>query len=663
MSFLDGIKKVGSSIGGVFSRLSPQPDSNYVPRTQPVATPSSVPKTLKLSDVQSPITIVSKNPNPTTPTATPAPSAPSTSPTPPGTLKLSDLKGNVTLVKKAPVAASPAPQSTASKVGGALKTVGKAITSSENEAGNDIAGAIIPILPSTKAVQETNENVAGNIDKIQQALKAAQASGDTAKAKQLATFLKGYGVQPAFNVTDIDPTLKKSNEQVIGDFAGVAADIATAGSFGGEGETGKLLTKSGSLAGQAAEKLGIDTTEKVVANAGEQAAKKTAAAVVKDVAKKSAEGAALGYGYDVSNKMKQNESAKDVVKPGVGTVVGGAIPAVTSLTGGIVKGLAGILSGTGSDVIQKAIDNPAAVTDAMRQYANNPEAKGQILDTAESAISDFTKNKQAEYSDAISKLQSAQPIPKSLVTDTFQKQVDKFGGKINADGDLTFGDSTLTASDKKNLQSAWDEIRAWQDVTPQGMDKLRQNIGNHMTDFKVAGNPRANVVLGGVKSALTQFMSDNISGYSDVLNNYGTKSDTAQQFLKEFQLGGQAKDTTKINNLLKLFQKNPQIMESLENIMGKDGAQQFQNEIAGAVLGNWFNPSKVANTAELLGEGALAATHNLPAAAVTAAMSSPRIVGESAAAAGKLAQTGIPKFFGRTAIKGLANLDYANSGK
>lgn len=667
MSFVSRLgsvaKSVGKGIESVFSAATPPPDSNYVPRTQPTAPPA--PMTLKLSDVSQPIKLIS-------PSSTSTPAATKTT-TPQNNgvpLKLSDLTGSVTLVKKAGATSAPAapaapPQPAhpvASAIGGALKSVGKFFSSSENEAGNDIAGAIVPHLTSTKELSTQSDQTAANMQKIQQEMKDAQASGDTGKANQIAAYLRGKNVNvPGFNVEDIDPTLKKTNAQVVGDFAGVAADALSAGTYGEAAkgaEAGKLLTKAGSVAGKIAEKVGVSTTEQAVKTAGEQVIKKGAAATAKDIAKQAAQNAALGYAYDVSSNLKQNKTGLAALKPGAAAIAGAAMPAVVSLASGIIKGVAGKLSGAGSDVIQRAIDNPDAVVSAMRNYATNPEDKEQILNTAESALSDFTKSKQADYANAISKLQSSAPIPKSIVTDTFQKAVDKFGGKINADGDLVFGDSALTTADRSNLTNAWNDIKGWKDVTPQGMDTLRQNIGNNMTDFKMSGNPRANVVLGTVKSALTDFMSDKIPGYSDALKNYGTKSDTASEFLKEFQLAGKAKDTTKLNNLMKIFQKDPKIMDSLERIMGKGGAEEFQNQVAGSVLSNWFNPGKAMSSAELLAEGAAVATHHPIVAAATAAASSPRIVGETAAAAGKLAATGLPKFIGRTAIKALSRLDY-----
>lgn len=523
-------------------------------------------------------------------------------------------------------------------VGGAAKTVGSFLTSSEQGVGQSIAAGAIPNLSDFKGAQTSESQAEAYGPRILQAIRANQAAGkDTTKLQ--AAYKIATGGNLATQYTDLNPASTKTNAQALGEVGGVGLDILSAGSYGAEARaaenTGKLVTGSAKIASLAGD-AGLDVVKQTAKTGAENVAKNT----LKTVATKSAEGAGQGYGYDVSQNFQNGKTGASAFTPGLGTAIGAATPFATALVGSMAKGLAGKLSGTGTDVIDRAMQNPDSVGQAVNKYATTPEAKSELVSQASDALNSYAKQKSDEYGQKLSALVADKPISKSIVTNTFVDAVDKFGGKIDEKGNLTFGDSALTSADKTNITNAWNDIKGWQDVTPQGMDTLRQNIGNNMTDFKASGNPRANVVLGQVKTALTNAMKDSIPGYSDMLTNYGDKADAAKEFAKQFSLSGTAQDSTKLNKVLGIFKKDPAAMANLEKVMGKDGASKFQNEVSGAILSNWVNPSKVGNTAEALGVGGLVVAHNPVGAATIAAASSPRIVGKTATTFGKAINAG-----------------------
>lgn len=379
-------------------------------------------------------------------------------------------------------------------------------------------------------------------------------------------------------------------------------------------------------------------------------------------------GAGTGYAMDVANKLQNKDtSIGGAFVPGAGTVVGATLPFAGALVSSLSKKIAGFTAGTGEQVIQRAIDNPDAIGEAVSKYANTPEAKQTLVDRAKSVISSFIQSKSEEYGTSLNKLgetTGSKPVSVTAATNSFATNIEKFGGTVSEDGNkISFANSTLTKSDQGALKSVFDTIKNWTDESPQGLDGLRQAIKNHMDDFSLAGNDRANVVLGAVEKDLKEHLSTNLPGYSDMLSSYSSKSQVIRDVVKELQVGGSAKTSTQLSNVMRIFQKDPALQSKLETIMGKQESEKFLNDISGAILSEWVPPGKLGNYIRGLGElgagGAALATGGaapaLATGAVGLAASSPRIVGAVARTAGQAAKFGVDKIAQRGATMAAAN--------
>lgn len=382
---------------------------------------------------------------------------------------------------------------------------------------------------------------------------------------------------------------------------------------------------------------------------------------------KSAVGAGTGYTLDVGNKLQdKNKSTGEAFIPGAGTVVGATLPFAGALVGALSKKIAGFTAGTGEEAIQRAIDNPDAVGEAVSTYAKTPEAKQTLVDKAKASISSFIQDKQEEYGTSLNNLGTDAAKLKETqtsVVDSFTDNVKKFGGSINDEGELAFKNSTLTPSDQTAVKQAWNTVHNWDDTSPKGLDSLRQAIGNHMDEFSLAGNSRANVILGKVQDSLKGNLSENLPGYSDMLSTYAKKSQLTKDLVKELQLGGAAKPSTQLNNVMKIFQKDPSLQDKLVDVMGKEGSEKFLNDLSGAILSDWAPQGKLMPLLKAGGDVGLAAgaaaagggAAAIPVAAAGAASMSPRIVGTVARTAGRFAKSGLGKVASRIATMGAAS--------
>lgn len=370
----------------------------------------------------------------------------------------------------------------------------------------------------------------------------------------------------------------------------------------------------------------------------------------KTLGAKVGQGALIGGSAGVGQGMVEGKNLTDTLKGGaIGAGIGGFLPILMKGLGSFTKNIVGKTSGVGTDVIQQSIDNPQAVGNAVKEYAQSPEAKQELVDRAKAGISTFLQERNTQYGESLNSLTSkGQFMGKQAVADSFEKNVGTFGGTIK-NGELTFTDSALTKSDQSALGQAFDTIKNWKDTSVKGIDTLRQAIGNMMDEFKMTGNSRANVILGKVKQDLVSATEKGAPGYEKMLGDYGSKSQLARNVMKELSLGGAAKPSTQLNQILKLFNKDPQLLKEVRDILGKN-SDKFINDLTGAILSEWLPAGKVGNATRALLEGGGAvgaklfgvANPTIGAGLVTGlAASSPRIVGAGARLAGRAAQSGV----------------------
>jgi hypothetical protein len=286
---------------------------------------------------------------------------------------------------------------------GGLKTAGKFLTTSEQNFGNDITGALSNVLPgSVTGLSNANQAAALHAKNIQDTaniIKQKQALGEdtTQWTQNLQDEIKN--APPGW--ADLYPSINKSAGQVLGDAGGVALDIASAGSYGEAvkgAETGSLLTDAGRKSAIAA-----------AADTASQVAKPTLSSTLGTIAKQTAvhsiTGGALGYGFDVSNNAQQGKTGLSVLKPGLGTAAGIITPA---LIGGVRAGVA-----ITADQAPKFINSLINPSKANFAYGKNPGRTVAELGITGNSLSDFEDNITAAKKSVGSQLGTIYNAPKN----------------------------------------------------------------------------------------------------------------------------------------------------------------------------------------------------------------------------------------------------------
>jgi hypothetical protein len=140
-------------------------------------------------------------------------------------------------------------------------TIGNAVIASEKAAGQDIAAAIGASAYENKIMQIRANEQASFSQMVKQRDTARAAGQDTSK---LDAQIKNFKYTPD-DTSTIFPAVKKTNGQVIGDFAGVALDATTGGLSGeakavkGIGAAANVVRETSVVGGDAAKAARIET--------------------------------------------------------------------------------------------------------------------------------------------------------------------------------------------------------------------------------------------------------------------------------------------------------------------------------------------------------------------------------------------------------------------
>jgi len=281
----------------------------------------------------------------------------------------------------APEPAAPPERSFLQKTGDVAKKVGGFLISNEKNLGESIAGAIIPYTTAQKQFEAAKENISkARYDFVKIVLdrkKKKEAAGqDTSKEDAQ---LKKVATSAGMDYGDFNPASKKTGKQIAGEALGVAADIASFGTYGQAAkgaQTGKLLVQgAGSrIAAPVLEKAGIRATaaEKVLPTATTKLGAFAQGAKVG-----AATAAPVGAAYGAAEGLQANEDLPKVV--------------TRALTSGVVSGVLGGVLGGVTNLKNRTPESIRA--DAIAQYKKGLGAtKEKYKEQADKIIPDLLDN-------------------------------------------------------------------------------------------------------------------------------------------------------------------------------------------------------------------------------------------------------------------------------
>jgi hypothetical protein len=339
------------------------------------------------------------------------------------------------------------------------------------------------------------------------------------------------------------------------------------------------------------------------------------------------------------------QSGGSPAQTAVSTVLPGVFsPEAATVLGKALSSTLGLTTGAGKNVIERAFSSPesSSLVKAMR----GDIGVNDIVSNVQKSVSDFSDAAKSSYRNSLDTMVTNNQIPNwtaksgkmlSDVKDSLSKEMSNFGAVEKSDGTLNL--RHVAAGDRPAIQSMYDEISNWgseaKDMTASGMDTLKKDI---IGPYAGQGG-KVGAMATRVYNTAKEGMEANVPGYGDMTKDYAQAQDLLRNLKSEMSVkangqGNPGLIARKLATAMKQSSDYKQnLLERLPN--GKD----LTDQIAGFSLSTLMPKgiTGVMGGAEAL--GALAHPAVLPAAAATAAAASPRIVGEGARLAGKVAKS------------------------
>ena len=310
----------------------------------------------------------------------------------------------------------------------------------------------------------------------------------------------------------------------------------------------------------------------------------------------------------------------------------------------------GLLTGTGGRPVREAYRagkeggvRAEALTEAMRGRLDPEavvgEAQGALKNMQSMAAKQYRADKKLWQNDAVE-------IPLDDVYKAIDSSQKAYGSKfdpLRGVEVVTNPKAQKAISDVKKLVDEW----AMSDKsfrTPEGIDDLKQSIWGVVEKYTEAGkaSTQARTAAENVWRSVRSTLDKNAPGYSKAMENYAKAQDEINAVKRELSLKGKdANVDTALRKLLSTMRSNVSTnygaREKRIKALEEAGAERLIPQAAGAAL-EPLAPRGISRAPAGGLAGLFAVTGNIPELAGTALLSSPRVAGETAYAAGQVAR-------------------------
>ncbi len=392
------------------------------------------------------------------------------------------------------------------KKDGILKTIGKTLISSELKFGKSIADALPAFVPGSAAwTNKQNEELMAREQEITanliRTIKEKRARGeDTTRLEAVLRQQAEQGGKPPIDINETNASINKSAKQIFGEGLGVAADIASFGSYGNAAkgaQTGKLLVK-GKVSGVLARALpeGASTAfEKTIPTATSKIA-----AFGKGFLEGAREAVPVGASYGAASAMQDDEDLPTIMKRALGS------GAISGVIGGTLSGLANM----------KNVSPETLKKEAVESYKRGLNAtKEKYKEQAEKIIPDLLDEKAwGTRKQLIKKAEKGI----ALSNEEYQK-LGELQGSIGTDGLLSKIDDEI-ANYSQGGRAFGEKTQAVQSTIDNHLETARQLLADPdmAKQIKKAGGTAA-IIADSKKNIVDQLRHNGIDDIGDLIDN------------------------------------------------------------------------------------------------------------------------------------------------
>lgn len=369
-------------------------------------------------------------------------------------------------------------------------------------------------------------------------------------------------------------------------------------------------------------------------------------------------GAGYGTGTALSNQDSLPQAAKDI---GEGAALGGAVPGVIAgaapaarAVGGITADALGLTTGAGGNAVRGAFNAGRAGGDASDAFASAMRGQSNPMDAvaqAKDALGQMRIAKNAQYRSGMLDISADKSV---LDFKPVQDAFDDASTIQTFKGQKLGGAADDTQERLAGIIDNWKQLDPSEYHTPEGMDFLKQQVGEVLADTKP--NTAASTMAGKVYNAIKTSIKNQAPTYAKVMSDYSDAADQINNIQRELSLGKNANPATALRKLQSVMRDNVNTSygQRADYVDQLDKGATMVPALAGQALKSVMPRGLSGGVATLEGMSALGGAiggHPISLAALPAlAAASPRLVGEAAYGLGAGARLGgklLPTINGR----------------
>ncbi|CAB4187306.1 hypothetical protein UFOVP1155_16 [uncultured Caudovirales phage] len=329
--------------------------------------------------------------------------------------------------------------------------------------------------------------------------------------------------------------------------------------------------------------------------------------------------------------------AASVVDPLANTVR--AANAVTQGVKGVSKNILGMTTGAGGAAIEQAFKSGKEGGKGAELFRENLRGNvpiSDVLDVAKQDLAAMNAAKSAEYR-------------ANMAAVTTDKSVLNFNGidksVSNATDKVMFGTQVKNVKAENALNEIKTEIATWKSLTPsqyhtpEGLDALKQKIGGIVESIPFE-EKTARMVASDVYNSIKGEITKQAPTYAKTMKEYSDATDKIKEIERALSLGQKASAETSMRKLQSLMRNNVntnyggrvQMAKQLEQV----GGGEIMPALAGQALSS-ITPRGLQSASTIPASMLAYGAGGIPLASASALAGSPRLMGEAAYYAGKLA--------------------------
>ena len=306
--------------------------------------------------------------------------------------------------------------------------------------------------------------------------------------------------------------------------------------------------------------------------------------------------------------------------------------------GSVATKYAGLASGVGDEPLKQAYQAGKAGGAQGASFIENMRGQVPMQDVLETAKADLTamgQQKQAAYRQDMQSIRGDKTV---LDFSDIDNALSQAAGRTQFKGQVIKQGAANKVQEARELVDNWKNLDPAQYHTPEGLDALKQQVGDILESIPFEQkNARASV--GEVYSAIKSTIGNQAPQYAKVMKDYAEASDTIKQIEQALSLGKKSSVDTGMRKLQSLMRNNVNTNYGnrlkLAQALEEAGGQQIMPALAGQALNEWT--PRGMQRAAAIPTSVLAGLANPVAGAANLMASSPRLMGETAYKAGQLA--------------------------